>query len=723
MGKIAVRAILNKAKRVYGKTTDRFILGDSVVNLDFSQLSLLDSKRAFRFYDRKINLTKWKAAVIVSELESTNTAFSNLATSRLMSREETLASDIYSPPFFFSGNLASPRSTIGSTTGNFVNLLGKFKGPDPVFTVDDTGNAGDFLPPGTKLMVSWGGVIHKYTPQGSFDIIEYPVSTTACDFIINGNLSGLPMSIGWNAFNAPMAYPLAENRSAQISYNAATAGISGKWAFPSFVALVHQDATYIVFAQWTSHQTGAADSRYDGTQIGPPDKLEFVAIRKSDGYQYDILLSASTGDCKFSGCSFNSVTTTEATPQKAWAYLYTSQMTGAKKFYLNKIIGATATAVGNVSFTNNTYAELYPTQFMENNNPSFSGFWKVYYPMYGYSTESSNLNSLTFQYVRFNKSLTQAPITVPCVLSGIPLEYCSANGDGTKLKAINTTKSWAIGKFDIAFAAEIYDGGKQYIAYWIGRTRSGKYNTDIDASSYSEMSDTQYRWMLVFEVNATDDSKLSYVSCVPEFKFAKPMYCYAASADNKYLVTANDDGVYCMVWSSSTKGYICTDILALPGVMSIGMDGTQPASKATVFVEVVDNPLQADNCNSSLYQIDFGNYEDVDLRFFNGVSYVYDFGSNSLPLSINGDGSYNSQTATIQLRVKNRVDGVETAFVSDKSVKLTISGVRDSDGVSFVGHDTGNNYVKTISTTGDWLDVVFNYKQPIPQMKIVAEIV
>lgn len=718
MAKIALRAVLNPGQKVYGQLTDRFFFGYEVCNLDYSVLPLLDSKRDFRFYDRKLNATVWRSTVADANLASLYSSGGNAVAMRAHCKKDEPINELYSPPFFYSSSMAYFRNQYNQSCANFPGLIGNFKGPSPVLTIDAQGAGGDLLAPGTKLVASKTGVIHKYTEQGNFEAFVYPTGSTARDSLNGGtNLANHPMVLGYGPLSAQNSYPYNETLTPVWTPGNTSAGCPGYWAQIKQAGLIYQDATYVTFFQVTD-QYGSV-GRFVPSTTGPGDKCHMTAVRKSDGYQYQITMA--TQNCFQAACgfTFKAVTTTEGTPQKACVVGAISNASGSKVFSLNKLIGITLTNVGSIGWTNNTYTELVPTQIMENKDSAFSTHWKMYIPMAGSYTDNENL--LTLQLIRFNKTLLTNSTITACTLSGIPAEYCSANGDGTKIKCAYTPKPWASSKYDACFAVETYDGADQYITYFIGRTRNGDWHTDVDANSYSEMSDQAYRWMLTFKVSPTNDSVLTFSASVPEFKFAKPMYCYAATPDNKYMVMANADGLYCFAWSTTTKGFICTDSLALPGVVSLGIDENQVAGKCTVMVEVLQTPTAPEDSLSSIYQVDSGDYEDVDLRYFNGSAYVTDFGYNSLALTMDGNG-FTSQTINMEVRVKNKVGAVETAFVAGKTVKLKISGVRETDGAAFVGYDSGNPYQKTITSSADWQTVQFTIKNPLSAMKITGEI-
>lgn len=116
------------------------------------------------------------------------------------------------------------------------------------------------------------------------------------------------------------------------------------------------------------------------------------------------------------------------------------------------------------------------------------------------------------------------------------------------------------------------------------------------------------------------------------------------------------------MWSSATKSFICTDQLALPGIFSLGMDETQSGGRGTVFVEVLATPSNPDDSLSHIYQVDFGDYEDVDIKCYNGSAYITDFGYNALNLTVDGNNNFTQQTITAEVRVKNKVGEAETTF-------------------------------------------------------------
>lgn len=718
MAKIAVRAEMDPEDKIYGQLPNRFIMGRQVVNLDFSVLNLLDSKRYFRFFDRKIASQKWREAISYGNLSSaTGSVLSML--NKIMMGPRTLVNDYITPPLFYSSSMSGNRNFAGPAKGaaNFASaVVGYFKGPGNIFTIDNTGNAGDFLAPGMKLMVSQTGLVHTYTDDGPVDVLYYPANnTTAREAWAVSSPAELPVILGYNPWAACTGYPYAE-QFLPTSAATATSGYIFHWSMITYSKLIHQDATYIVYMQMCDGHVSI--SNYEYASAAPPDKFELIAIRKSDGYMYNIVTTSTHLPTSFTGRVVKSTITTEATPQKACIFLQHATSTASKAIFFNKIIGSTITNVsGSSSYLSYFYGQTIPTQIMENKAPAFSTHWKCYYPMYNPIAYD---NTITLQLYRFNKTLTAAPTITACTITGLPAEYASTNGNF--IKNANTPKTYTSLIYDIVYAAEIYDGTDQYVAYWIGVTRNPWFNPDFVNNCYSEMSDTQYRYFLVFKVDPTDDSKLTYQSCVPEIKYAKPIHCAVASADNKYIALANPDGVFCLVWDTNTKAFICTDTLAMPGVVSMGMDETQPASKATVFCEVLSSLTDYDDTPSYVYQIDFGDYEDVDLRYFNGTAYVSDFGFSNLTLAKDGNGNYVSQTISIEVRVKNRVAGVETQFVSGKTVKLQLSGIRSTDGVAFVDCDSGIPFQKTITTNSAWQTVQFTIQYPVSGMKIGAEI-
>lgn len=719
--KIAVRAVL-PFNKVYGLLSDRFFFGNQVATLDFSVLPLLDSKRVFKFLERKLTPTSYHNNIPYASY-SAIALTGNRAAVKVALGMETPINDGSHFPYFYSATQAGMRPMNMGQSTDFPDLYGSFKGPNPVFTVDSQGNAGDFLAPGTKLVASRTGMVHKYVEQGAFGPLTYASNNTTARDAWAGNLavSNMPVIVGYGPLSASQIHPYYEQFNPNKSMEVATEGTPMVWSSVKFGGFVHQDATYIYFLQicagWSS------GSRYDANNNGAPSKVELIALKKSDGTTTNITLSASLAPSNLTALTTKSVTTTEGTPQKALIYLFASPYSDTKTISLNKVIGTTATNIGTNNFINYFYGETIATQLMENRNASFNTHWKMYFPMAGYNTQAANENALTLQLIRFNKTLLTNLTVTPCTLSGIPTEYCSANGAGTNLRCMNTPKVYTAGRFDVTFAAEVYDGSDQYIAYWIGRTRSSLWTTDVDTFSFSEVTEQSYRWFLVFKVGA-DDIALTYQSCVPEFKLAKPMYCYAASADNKSIVMANADGLYCFAWSTSTKSFICTDQLSLPGIYSLGMDEVQVAGKGTVFVEVLTTPSDPDSSVSHIYQVDFGDYEDVDIRYYNGTAYITDFGYNTLNLTVDGSNNFTQQTITAEVRVKNKVGVTETAFVTGKTVKLKISGVRETDGCYFVNADVGNPYQKTITTTGDWLAFQFYLQKPLTGgMKITGELV
>lgn len=725
MAKIAVRCKMNRKNKIYGQLPDRFIMGRTVVNLDFSMLNLLDKKRDFKFLDRKLSETSFKTNNIFFGAADTTTVQSLL---KKIIGPDTEAMDRHTPPIFYSSCMSCFRDICGAYggDGSFLgDLLGNFKGPDPIYTIDNTGNAGDFLAPGTQLLVSYGGLLHKVIPNEEIEpfIIPESVTTARLPFYTTNNANGHPLTMGYNLYSCTQGktdmevlYP--------FGYSPVVSGIVGRWGYPVFSKLIYQNSSVLVYMQLAGGSKAITNWQYVASPTAPPDHIEIISINKSTGVMTDVVLAANIFPTGFGMLLHKELTTTEATPQKA-CIIFSLEREYKSTLFINKIINGVLTnicklvnplGVSGAEYPSYSYETIIPTRIMEFKTAANSTFLKFY--MFGTAKTD---NTVTIHMIKFAKTLTQAATTTPCTLVGLPTEYASS--DGVHIKSCPSSLTQNSRRFDCTWTIDIYDESDQYVAIWIGRTRDPWHYTDIDSYSYSEMSDTKYRYLLIFKVDPTDDSRLIYQSCVSEIKTAKPIHCAVASEDNKFLALANPDGLFCLVWSSISKTFVLSDALALPGIVSMGMDKTQGPEKATVFIETLDSLTVGDDCTSTVQQIDFGNYKGIDIRYNHNGTYISDFGYVPLTLSKDVDGNYITQTKPFEVRVKNRVDGIETEFLTGQTVRLKIIGVKESDGVSFVDSDSGNPYQKTITTTDAWSTCSFNYKQPISNMKITSEII
>lgn len=702
--------------KIYGILPDRFILGREAIGRDFSVLPLDDSRRVFKFFDFIFQDESIRSTITGgSEYYSTyGIDYAWVSNEMCHGDHKIPVLPRHTPPLFYSSCMSGFRDYQLTQIVGIADMLGNFKGPGPIFTIDGTGNAGDYLAPGMKLMVSPGGLVHKYLENGEIEPLMHQDTTAAGSDCWNNvyALRNTPMVLGWHPKFAHHGYYQRFVNSYK-NRSLCSNGIATRWNHIRFSNFIGQDATYIYYLQIADYNGSITNYQYLHGSCAPPDMYELIAVRKSDGKTFDTTLSsAHYMPTNVGGFIFSEVTTTEATPVKAIFMLMINGYSNKSSIAVNKIVANTVTNLGNLSYANSSGPyKATPTRLMEHKQASYSNYWKAYLP-----AMISTDNNCTIQLLRQIKTLASTNTIVACTMTGLPAEYAST--DGTKIKAMPVSPQ----EWDACWCAEIDDSGDQYIAYWIGRTKNPWWlTTNIAGSSYSEVSDIKYRWFLVFKVDPTDDSKLIYQSCIPEFKLMKPIHGVVASPDNKHMVVSNEDGVYCYIWSSTTKSFIAVDNIALPGVVSMGMEDVNSANKNNVFVEVLDVLTKGDDCKSYVYQISFGDYTDVDLRYWTGSAWVADFGQATLPTNKVGN-VYQPMTATIDVRVKNKVNGVETAFVSGKTVKLKLSGVRDSDGISFVGNDVGNPMEKTITTGSDWVTVTMNYSTPVNTLKITSEI-
>lgn len=715
MATVKLRGNMAKGHKIFGSDFgDRVIIGRSVFANSMQPLPAEDKRRTLKLQEYECRKSTF----------GTPGGNNNIMAS-LCLKAGAAAADRHTPPLFYSSQLSCIRDC--PTMPDAINFpIGAFKGPGVVFTVDGTGIGSDFLAPGMRLHISTGGLVHTCAVDGEITPLMYPDSptldttysapgTTSTGYI----LRNMPMILG----HSLISYFGSVSDPNAIAYNGGTIAVNSAMATAlriRFTKIIGQDATYIYTAQLYNTFT----SQYTYNSATPLASM-FMAVRKSDGAQFMIAtvaaVHAAQGVC---GHIFQSLTTVEATPKKAVLYLGIGRQKTTNSICLSKLIDKTMTSLGvfDISSLMGSGSANYhcsqPTQFMPMLMPSYPDYLKSYIPSF---TGNSYPEGSGFILLRQKKDLTTAPTAVKCTISGLPAEYASPLG--TTLKAINTATSM---NADIIYAAEILDGAKQYIAAWIGITRSPTFQSASfvdDTNAFMTTDAIRYRYFVVLEVDPTDDSKLIYRGDIPSFKNAKPMYLHAASPDNKQICVANVDGLYCYNWSTAAQNFVHVDTVALPNLFSIGMPETISADKQSVWVESLQTAGVFDYCDSDVYQITFGDYIDADLQFWDTTksAFAADYTLSSLPVSKTGL-VYDAKTMTVQCRVKTKISGVETAFATGKTVRLRINGVREVDGVSFVGCDSGQPWLKTITSTSEWQDAVVNYSNPVNGLWISAEV-
>lgn len=726
MAKIKLRGHIPKGlrKKFYGTDFgDRVIIGDSAFTNSMQPLPADDARRIVRLHDAKLKKEieyELKAKQYTTTITTANAA--------VVLQTRGIADDRHTLPFFFSSFMSTYRDYYDSNNANGNQPLASFKGPGVVFTVDNTGSAGDLFPPGTKLYLSTGGIVHKVVENGNIEPFMYPDSTPTSYYngFSNGaspQLKNGPLIVGYSILGS--LFSLSNPNDMNISgagVNVAT--YNWRPNLIRFTKFIGQDSTYIYSMQYIAQDSGSQYTYAAGTPI---DHAVFFAFKKSTGEQFLLTITAvmvSNGN-GIGGINFKELTTVEATPKKAILFSNIAKATKTtSNISVNKIIDKTITNLGvavpySLMSSHNSDYSSEPTQWMDCIAAANAGCLKCYYHILSGATSDTTVESGILM-IKQNKNLTTAPTFTKCTFSGVPDEYKSKPGTG--LKNLNNQYPYM---WDVAYAAEIIDGAEQYIAAWIGISKNPDFIPTYDTASYyyKKCDSDHYRYFMVFKVDPANDSNLIYQGCIPSFKLAKPMYGSIASKDNKQIVCINADGVNCYVWSSASKNFVDVDNIAMQRVFSGGIPGTISADKQSVWIEQLVDAGVFDYTDSYIYQITFGDYTDVDIRYYDSSKsqYVEDFSLSTLPVS-QTNGVWDAKTFDIQVRVKSKLDGVETNFLTNKTVVLRLSGVLISDNVSFVNCDSGQPWQKTITSGSDWVTVSINYSIPITGLVITGEV-
>ena len=147
MSLIELIGTMNKKDKIYGILPDRFIIDRRAVTRNYAQLALTDHRRDFDFNDFKLDDTFVKNNLCYPSTNYRATGFGDTQThiSRIISSDfKVRVQDRHTPPLFYSSALSGFRDYQGSGIAQHINSpLNYFKGPDIIFTVDNTGNVNE----------------------------------------------------------------------------------------------------------------------------------------------------------------------------------------------------------------------------------------------------------------------------------------------------------------------------------------------------------------------------------------------------------------------------------------------------------------------------------------------------------------------------------------------------------------------------------------------------
>lgn len=758
MSYIVKRAKLTKGEKFFGVLHDRIVVGRSAYRNNFTPLDANDPRK-----DVMIKTTDAKPNAYFENFDPTGDNF------------ERFEKDYNRGLFFNSNAIAGPRGPWENTTSDFSQIpLGRFH-TNITFTIDSSGTGTDLLAPNDVLFLSTAGVLHRLNQTtGEIEVVKWTsekgtsgkpaywasgqaanVGTDSTDGWSGVGITvGFPYELYNNMISGPWAFTDISNHSYMIAQSKMTA--NRQMYYPLEMNIIGQDATYIYVSVCKATRTvetstplgtlsgwsGNQDSSYTP---GIPLKC-VVAIRKSDGFAEifgrsqnhtnenytQIATSGHNHEIDPHGnlmCFRRRYSASNSNGYLSFCYCNPSNFQ-QNFLLLDHDLAATNNSViapkrwtGPTRFMDSrpdtgTAAKVYWMESVDYNHPDPS-YPNTHCPVIMMLKWTSNSTTLATG----TSGLLAGP--VQCTLTGLPPEYEGEVGANT-LKCLLTHSS-----YDRYEMFEIEDGGEQYVVLWMGATRSEMNTSDVDTYSNSDDATSEfYRYCLVFKVDSADDSILEYVSDVGDFKYKKPMYMAVATDDNKTIVFADRNGVHPMRWNGATESFAALDPILLENTWALGMSPGSGTSYATCWVEAID-PFDGATTHgytespSSVYQLQIGDYKDVDLKYIDADTVEHlEFSSNLLLTEKDVNGDYIAKSFDILVRVKSQTGETVTDFDTGNSVAFEISGGNmETDGLYIDGYDSGNPYLKTITSGADWVTVTVHYRLPLTRVTLSAAIV
>lgn len=748
MSYIVKRAKLYKGEKFFGILQDRIVVGTSAYRENFTPLDANDPRK-----DVKIQTTAPKL----------NSYYSKAAAGDATYYER----DFYKPMMFDSTAVAGMRyyvDTYNSDTSHTpLGLLHR----SPTLEIDNSGSAGDLLAEGDILFLSNYGVLHRINQTtGEIEVVRYDSSKGSAsknNIWTSGTAAstGTDDTNGWSGagicinhpyrggnqemMNGPWGTTDLTNHSA-IFVNDPLVPSEQNWLLVD-CSIIAQDDTYIYcsvmkgtktttgsypFGQLTSW-AGNSDTSYAASL---PIRA-IITIRKSDGLTEKDLnglatwpdaLWASTGSMVGFDSNDNMIHFKKGVYNSSNGQLSISKHPGGgsavelvhdKNLYTttpNSVITQSSRWTG-------------PTRFLDSRSDPGTAS-KIYWPEsvdYDHPDPSyPNTHCPVIMMSKWNAAGdTVINQSTQCALTNLPAEYQGEQGANT-LKCL--LKHSAYDRYE---CFEIEDGGEQYIVFWSGVTRSEEAATDVDTYSNSDDATAEfYRYMVVFKVSATDDTELEYVSDVGDFKYKKPMWGMVATDDNKTIVFADRNGLHPARWNGPAEAFAALDPILLPKVWSMGMSPGTSTDYATCWIETIE-PIDDSKPNtyhegpSDVYQLQIGDYKDVDFKYIDSSLVEHlEFSTNLLDTEKDVNGDYIAKTFDVLIRVKSQTGSTQLDFDTGNSIAVKVSGGNmETDGLSIDGYDSGNPYLKTITSGADWVTVTINYKLPLTRITLSASIV
>lgn len=754
MSYIVKRAKLTNGRKQFGILHDRIVIGETAYRENFTPLDANDPRK-----DVKIRAGVPKKAAQYNIVPASNS-------------HELLEKDYCKPMMFQSTATAGIRHFPELYTNDTQHCpLGRFH-TNVTLTISG-GSSGDLIPPGEVVFLSNVGVLHRInSTTGIIEPIRWSAdfgsdsrtiiwpsgSASVVGTDITNGWSGVGIQIGWQFVMAEDTIPTGPWNYTDLTdhgylTNGTNPAYSNQIYCPIDMSIVGQTDTHIICS--VAKATKTITSAPFGTLTSWTGNADFSAgagipirclmtIRKSDGYVDAVgrsqAYTASTHNKAHT--SGHKVGIDPHGNLMAWKREYSAS--GYINFSYNNTTTNTLyygvsqysmSTTGTSIIAKNRWSE--PTEFMDSrSNPGDAAkmYWmeSVDYvhadPSYP-DTHCPKIMMLKWDSdpVELAKGVAGmiTPTPVQCTLSGVPPEYEGAAGDNTLRTLLHHRN------YDRYEMFKIEEGGEQYVTLWMGVTRSLEAASDADTYSNSDDATSEfYRYLVVFKVDAADDTILHYVSDVGDFKYKKPMYMAVATKDNKTVVFADRNGLHPMRWNTSTESFASLDTILLEKVWGLGMDSGVDTDYATCWVEAL-NPL--DNANqktfhdgdSDIYQLQIGDYKDVDLKYIDADTVEHlEFSSNLLLTEKDVNGDYIAKSFEILVRVKSQTGSTEEDFDTGNSVVFKVSGGNmETDGLYITGYDSGNPYQKTITSGADWVTVTVNYKLPLTRVTMSANIV